>query len=96
MGVGGHGGGIRGSLKGGCLRSWWGNKGQCERWVLEVMVGRGGGGNKGQCERWVLEVMVGRGGGGGAIRGSVKGGWAGGAKGWVLDVLLRGGWMGAG
>ena len=55
--------------------------------------GEGGGSNKGQYEMWVLDVMVGR---GGAIRGSVKGGWAGGAKGWVLDVLLRGGWMGAG
>ena len=55
-------GGIKGSVKGGCWRSWWGNKGQCERWVLEVMLGGGGGG-------------------------SVKGGWAGGAKGWVLDVF---------
>ena len=65
------GGGIKGSVKGGCWRSWWGNKGQCERWVLEVMLGGGGGG---QCERW-----------------GWKGGWAGGAKGWVLDVFLRGG-----
>ena len=38
------GGGIKGSVKGGCWRSWWGNKGQCERWVLEVMLGGGGGG----------------------------------------------------
>ena len=34
-------------MKGGCWRSWWGrgggDKGQCERWVLEVMVGGGGG-----------------------------------------------------
>ena len=43
------GGGIKGSVKGGCWRSWWGNKGQCERWVLEVMLGGGGGG----CERAV-------------------------------------------
>ena len=50
------GGGIKGSVKGGCWRSWWGNKGQCERWVLEG-------------------------------EGSAKGG----AKGWVLDVFLRGG-----
>ena len=56
-------------MKGGCWRSWWGNKGQCET---------------GGCWRSV-------GGGGGGVRGSVKGGWAGGAKGWVLDVLLRGG-----
>ena len=37
------GGGINGSVKGGCWRSWWGNKGQCERWVLEVMLGGGEG-----------------------------------------------------
>ena len=54
-------------------------EGQRERWVLDVLVGKGGGGGKGQCERW-----------------GWKCGWAGGAKGWVLDVLLRGGWMGAG
>ena len=66
MGVGGHGGGIRGSLKGGCLRSWWGNKGQCERWVLEVMVGRGGGAIRGSvkggwaggAKGWVLDVLL--------------------------------------
>ena len=46
-------GGIKGSVKGGCWRSWWGNKGQCERWVLEVMLGGGGGGGWRQCERWV-------------------------------------------
>ena len=50
-------------------------EGHCERWVLEVLVGKGGGGGgKGQCERW-----------------GWKCGWAGEAKGWVLDVLLRGG-----
>ena len=51
-------GGIKGSVKGGCWRSWWGNKGQCERWVLEVMLGGGGGGG-GQCERWGKGVGVG-------------------------------------
>ena len=38
----------------------------------------------------------GHGGGGGGIRGSVKCGWAGGVKRWVLEVLVKGGWIGVG
>ena len=36
---------------------------------------------------------VGGEGGGGGKGQCERWGWAGGAKGWVLDVLLRGGWM---
>ena len=50
---------------------------------------------EGHCERWVLGGVGGEGGGGGGKgqreRWGWKCGWAGGAKGWVLDVLLRGG-----
>ena len=49
MGEGGWGGGgVKGSVKGGCWRSWWGNKGQCETekkcGCWRSWWGRGGGG----------------------------------------------------
>ena len=56
-------GGIKGSVKGGCWRSWWGNKGQCERWVLEVLVGKGGGGVRGSVKGGKVGGQVGRRGG---------------------------------
>ena len=40
---------MRGGWRGGCRRYWWGggDKGQCERRVLELLVGEGGGGVNG-------------------------------------------------